>query len=227
MNNFIWLYDTFVWAAIISLIFCRIFRISSSYKFVGFCILCALLHLPLPNVPYSTLAYITNWMSSLSVMSAAILGVYLLRSWDLSYGITRQEKNALCIVIVFASTMLYLSVNGWGFGDLYAIGFRPYLLITGMGIIFVFCWIIRFYIICGCLILIMLGYYGHILPSNNLWDYLFDPLLVLWALFCFAIIAIQWAMQASVAITLYLRRSALSNNPTDIKTGTPQPSRKE
>ena len=66
--------------------------------------------------------------------------------------------------------------------DPYALGFGDFRLSTALLLLGLYFWIGRDYGLCLLLVAAQVAWRLELLPSDNLWDYLLDPWLVIWSL---------------------------------------------
>ncbi|MCZ6640268.1 MAG: hypothetical protein O7F71_01720 [Gammaproteobacteria bacterium] len=116
----------------------------------------------------------------------SLTSVTLLISWPLlrvtNNSFNTSELTWLCAVISILALLLYPMALGVGPYDPYILGYQPVVLLTlaaALGIVAVQkkCWMSA-----ATVVVVLLGYWLRVLPSQNLWDYLLDPILVIFAI---------------------------------------------
>ena len=88
----------------------------------------------------------------------------------------------LCTATLILALALYPMALGVGLHDSYVFGYEPWLLLTLVAATGILAVQKRYWISAATGIVVLCGYWLRVLPSQNLWDYLLDPLLVIFAL---------------------------------------------
>lgn len=121
-------------------------------------------------------AYVRGVTGELSVVTMLLLWTGLLPS-------TKRTPWGFKVAVALIAIAFYPLALGFGMLDPYAWGYGSLGLLIG---------VIAFALLCGLagwtkgvwiLSLAIIAWAGHWHESANLWDYLLDPFLVLWALF--------------------------------------------
>ena len=60
-------------------------------------------------------------------------------------------------------------------------GFGDFRFSTALMLLGLYVWISRYYVLCAWLAISQMAWYLQLLPSDNLWDYLIDPWIALFA----------------------------------------------
>ena len=135
--------------------------------------------IPFGGLPIA--AYVRGWMGDLSITSLMLLLMILLRpvfGWS---KFALRARISLLILIVLAALMLYPMALGMGSFDPYRWGYgNPWFLC---------CWLLLAVAACFCqlalvvfaIALAVLAWGAGWYESTNLWDYLLDPLLAIYA----------------------------------------------
>lgn len=99
-----------------------------------------------------------------------------------SHGKTRgDEQFHVALVIVVTALVLYPTALGLTKFDLYAFGYQPIILAPFVLALFFFCVWHRFLLPACILAIGFAGYSLGLLESDNLWDYLMDPIVTIYA----------------------------------------------
>ncbi len=133
-------------------------------------------------------AYVRGVTGDLSITSILLLCLFLLPS-------RQPHPIALKIFLVVVAIGFYPAALGWGMLDPYAWGYGSMIFFAVVLVLAIICGLVHWnkgVWIIGCAILAW-SFHWH--ESTNLWDYLLDPFLVLWA---------AW----SLASDLYSKRRA-------------------
>lgn len=130
---------------------------------------------------------IRGLVGDLSVGTMAMMAFYLLRTrWPQRFGRFDHELPLLAAALALVALFFYPMSLGLTLVDPYAHGYYPTVL-SALLLTFV-CWALlsRWYLTAVVLVIAYAGFAGQWLESANLWDYLFDPVLVAAALLLLA-----------------------------------------
>ena len=146
---------------------------------------CAILVAILALVPLGGLppaAYLRGVTGDLSVTSVLLLLRFVLgRHFGWSPADAR-DRLALQILIASAAVILYPLALGFGPFDPYRLGFANPWLIGALSLAALAAWRARMPFAAFCIALALLAWTLGWYESENVWDYLLDPLLSAWAL---------------------------------------------
>ena len=119
--------------------------------------------------------YIRGITGDLSTVSTLILwtGFFSFRDWS--------ALLSLKVSIVLGAAMFYPLSLGLGMVDPYSWGYAPSFLLIGVFLFALLAWAFSWYRGMWILALAVVAWAFNWHESSNLWDYLFDPFLVLWA----------------------------------------------
>jgi len=136
-------------------------------------------------VPYDgmTISHFTRVLTG--DLSPAGLAWLLLTAFDRLHGpgwINRAVQIHVSFTIVLVAAVLYPTALGLTDFDLYASGYQPILLGPLVLALFCFCIWFRFVLPATMLAAGFLGYALGLLESDNLWDYLLDPVVSVYAI---------------------------------------------
>lgn len=131
--------------------------------------------------PWGGATWVLSYLSGFSI-SAVVLAVFFLYRCmgGLRQLPVRQVRQASVLLLVVAVVFYPLSM-GVGAWDPYALGYGSRLfsgVLLGLGLLAL---VASNGLLCVLLILAQLAWAARLLRSDNLWDYLFDPWLVIWA----------------------------------------------
>ena len=93
-----------------------------------------------------------------------------------------QSRHTLLILIALAALILYPMALGIGTFDPYRLGYSNPLFVAALLLIAVIAWFSKFYLIALCIALATLAWAMGWYESDNLWDYLLDPWVAIYAL---------------------------------------------
>lgn len=94
--------------------------------------------------------------------------------------IPRRQKIAVALLLVLLAAGFYPSALGAIHFDIYRFGFEPRLMLIVLAAVALLAWQWRQYFLLASIVTAVLAFRFRILESTNLWDYLFDPILVLY-----------------------------------------------
>jgi hypothetical protein len=150
--------------------------------------------------------YIRGILNDLSISSLVLILAFFFRIFLLSRG-KRQSKNKnkfqpLFILLALWGVFFYLGSLGFGPIDPYSWGFInqqsemliPILLLLIVFTLMLYAFIARQVLLLICLVASVLAFQLGLLESRNIWDYLFDPLLVIYAM----IVSIKFYFSRSI-----------------------------
>lgn len=142
-------------------------------------LVCALLWLPLASMP--AIAYVRGTLGDLSVTTVFLL---VLGCWHELTGRALRERDQTHLLMLGALAA-GLTLYPWSLGltrvDPYSWGYGSYLLVGVLCLLTLICWQRQAYMVVSALLLALTAYLLQLGESTNLWDYLVDPLLVLFA----------------------------------------------
>lgn len=128
---------------------------------------------------------ISQWLRSvvgdISIFTLIIL-LNILAQRLLNRSLLHYEvKNKMCVAIAIVGVVFYPLALGVSAFDPYQWGYSPLLMPTLMGLISIYAWFRIAHDFSIILLLPLLAYNFHMLESSNLWDYILDPILFVYA----------------------------------------------
>ena len=168
--------------AIVAVLF-RLKNVSSQWKVAATLLVFFLCALPINNLPLAY--YLRGMLGDLSITTQLLLGTYCYSVYAGKPIFTERKPDYLrfAVLILLTGAWFYPSTLGLTYFDPYNLGYStaPFhwsLLTYFFGITLYFyrrdsVWL------CGILSLSMLAFYFDFLESDNYWDYIMDPILVL------------------------------------------------
>jgi len=141
----------------------------------------------IPIEDISVASYVTIVAGDLSPISLALLTLFLFQNLTGRKlpGTFDEEVARLQIIISVVAIILYPTALGFSAMDIYSHGYYPLVLTPLIVAIFGLSIYRGWYYLGGLIILSWFCYQTGLLSSDNLWDYLMDPLLAIWCLFNF------------------------------------------
>lgn len=95
--------------------------------------------------------------------------------------LTTATRKTLIYGVALAATLLYPLALGLSSFDAYRLGYQPWLLSTLLLVLALWNWRRGQRQLAWILALLLAGFALRLLPSNNLWDYVLDPWVALYA----------------------------------------------
>lgn len=141
----------------------------------------------------SIAAYISFIAGNLSPTTLVLLAVFLcqnLTNWKLPNNL-KKELARLQITVTLIAVILYPTALGFSSIDIYSHGYYPLILTPILAALFGLGIYRGWYYLSGLIMISWTCYQLDTLSSDNLWDYLMDPLLATWCLFNFKH-ALRW-----------------------------------
>jgi len=127
--------------------------------------------------------YIQGYFGNLSIPCIVLILLHSLSKLSSQPIFQPEEKRIAFLLITSAGCFLYPFTMGITLFDPYAFGYRP----IGLGAVLcataLFAWWLEKYLIMTTILLCITIFMLHIGDSRNLWDYLIDPLIFLYATF--------------------------------------------
>jgi hypothetical protein len=139
----------------------------------------------LPMAEMSWAQYSHGIFGDLSIVTIVLLGRYLLYP-DAS----KLQSKQLFVLIAMTGLLFYPGALGLGMPDPYRLGYfttyngllGPMLFLAILAMLLLVAYIRSHLLIMLCLVVAIIGFKLQLMTSTNLWDYLVDPLIVIYAL---------------------------------------------
>jgi hypothetical protein len=155
-------------------------RLQRNYFALLVCVIAIAVLIPFGGLPLA--AYVRGWIGDLSVTSLVLLTLIILRplfGWSPSCA---KAKTLLLVLIALAAIGLYPMALGVGFFDPYRLGYGNPWLISGLLLLALVACFRQFSLVAFTIALAVLAWSIGWHESTNLWDYLLDPLLAIYAI---------------------------------------------
>ena len=146
-----------------------------------------LMLIPFGGMPLA--AYVRGATGDLSITALVLLWCALpknfwpgtrLKPW---FGATdARSRQALLILIALAALALYPMALGVGAFDPYRLGYGDPLFVTSLLLLTLAAWFWKFFLIALCIAFATFAWVVGWYESSNLWDYLLDPFVAIYAL---------------------------------------------
>lgn len=139
-----------------------------------------LMLIPFGGMPIA--AYVRGVTGDLSITTLVLLWCALLRPWFGCVAVEAKHRYALLIMIALAALALYPMALGVGAYDPYRLGYGNPQFIVVLLLLALAAWFRKSSLIALCIALATLAWAAGWYESGNLWDYLLDPFMAIYAL---------------------------------------------
>jgi hypothetical protein len=133
----------------------------------------------------SAVEFVRGIVGDLSITTLLLLGLALLsaiRHRQFTDEISGEQRSALLMLIALAALVFYPLALGVGMFDPYRLGFGNLWFIGGLLLLALIAWKQQYTLVALSIALAVLVWSGGWYESNNLWDYLLDPWVSIYAL---------------------------------------------
>lgn len=132
--------------------------------------------------PWGLAGWAQSWFGEFSISTGLLALVAIqhrIRGVSL---VPTDELGGACMVIGGLAVVFYPMSLGATYPDPYALGYGSFLFSSLLLLLGLLAWVFHAYASCLLLVLAQVAYGLNLLSSDNLWDYLLDPILCVWAL---------------------------------------------
>ena len=130
----------------------------------------------------SAAACVRGVTGDLSMATLVLAGAACLAQLTGRELIVHRDKQALCWPLALAAAFLYPFALGWTRYDPYALGYGSIEFVTALLLVTLAAWWARLNLIVLVVVFAALAYLVGAYESRNLWEYLIDPLVSVYAL---------------------------------------------
>jgi hypothetical protein len=130
----------------------------------------------------SSSAYLRGCFGDLSVTTNVLLAMAIISRLSGRRPVDGKQKFAIHGLIAVTALVFYPLALGFGPFDPYRPGYGSLWFLAGLLILSLCAWAVRFYLISICIALSVAAHSMAWNESTNLWDYLLDPLVSIYAL---------------------------------------------
>jgi len=127
-------------------------------------------------------AYVRSFFGDLSITTNVFLVLAIFSHLSGRRPVDEKQKLAINGLIVVTALVFYPLALGVGPFDPYRLGYGSLWFLTGLLMLALCAWAVRFYLISICIALSVVTHAMAWYESTNLWDYLLDPLVSIYAL---------------------------------------------
>jgi len=136
-----------------------------------------------PIGPLPLAAYARGGFGDLSVTTNVLLVIGIYPHLSGRRRVDRREETAICHLVAVTALVFYPLALGFGPFDPYRLGYGSPWFLAGLLALALGAWAGRFHLISTCIALAVLAQAVSWNESTNLWDYLLDPLVSIYAVF--------------------------------------------
>ena len=126
--------------------------------------------------------YLRAALGDLSIVTQALLALGAVQYVTGKLYLAQRERTALTLLVVAGAIFLYPATLGLTYFDPYALGYASPWFAGGVLALALAAWYLRLEWLMALIVLAVVARLANALESRNLWDYLIDPWLVLYAL---------------------------------------------
>lgn len=127
-------------------------------------------------------AYVRGATGDLSITTLALLCCALLRPWISCATSDSAGRQVLLALIALAAIVFYPMALGFGALDPYRLGYANGWFLTALQLLALTAWFRKHHLLALCVSLAVLAWAAGWYESRNLWDYLLDPFVSIYAL---------------------------------------------
>jgi hypothetical protein len=144
----------------------------------------ALMLIPFGDMPLA--AYVRGATGDLSITTLVMIGCALSRNWRGCGTVDARARRTLLLTVALAALALYPMALGFSAFDPYRLGYGDPLFVTSLLLVALAAWIRKYHLIASCIAFAILAWTAGWYESGNLWDYLLDPWVAIYALLIIA-----------------------------------------
>ena len=131
--------------------------------------------------PLGLAPWVNSYLAGFSISSGLLAVLAIQHRIVGHYWLPLKQLRGACMMLVLMALWFYPMSMGSSYADPYALGFGNFQFSTALLLLGLLAWVLRAYATCLILVSAQLAFGADLLVSDNLWDYLIDPWLVLWA----------------------------------------------
>lgn len=136
----------------------------------------------IPIGPLPPAAYLRGITGDVSITTLVLLGEGALGTWCRSMRPDPRQRQLLWLVLAFAAVVFYPMALGLGTFDPYRMGYGNGVFLAALLLLALVSWYLNFAFVALCVTLATAGWTVGWYESDNLWDYLLDPFLSVYAI---------------------------------------------
>jgi hypothetical protein len=134
---------------------------------------------PIGSLPLA--AFVRSCSGDLSITTNVLFVMAIYSHLSGRRFVDQRQENAVHCLIAVTALVFYPLALGFGPFDPYRPGYGSLWFLTGLLMLALGAWAVRFYLISICIALAVIAHAMAWHESTNLWDYLLDPLVSIYA----------------------------------------------
>ena len=135
---------------------------------------------PIGTLPLA--AYLRSCIGDLSLTTHVLLVIAIFSNLSGRRPVDERQKIAINGLIAVTALVFYPLALGFGPFDPYRLGYGSPWFLTVLLLLALGAWVVRFHLVSICIALAVMAHAMAWHESTNLWDYLLDPLVSIYAL---------------------------------------------
>lgn len=132
--------------------------------------------------PYGLAGWIQAHLGEFSITTGLLAAEALHHRLRGARWLSDRELEAGCTLVAVLALAFYPMSLGFGALDPYALGYGSFAFSSVLLLLGMLAWVTRVWAPCVVLVLAQFAFHFELLASANLWDYLIDPALTVWAI---------------------------------------------
>lgn len=166
-------------------LFCWIFysdSFSQKLRIVALFVVTLLIAIPLPGLDAPIAKTLQAYTMHLSITGLLMLVALQARFWTRQAILPNKTTSTFCFVGLMLGVILYPSALGVSLIDTYIWGYDATWSVVMMTSLSLLLFVIKERLLSVASLIILLAYQLRLFSSNNVWDYLLDPIIFLFCL---------------------------------------------
>jgi len=187
-------------AAMVFMLVPGITRLHKSYGAILLGTLVASMLIPYNGMPLA--AYVRSATGDLSITTLVLLWFAMMNSL-LNSGMSKTgERRTILFAIAFAALALYPMALGASSFDPYRLGYGNLVFVFALLLVSLAAWLRGLHLLALCIAMSVLAWAIGWYESNNIWDYLLDPFVSIYALLAIMFYAAKSILRRKQVIEL-------------------------
>jgi hypothetical protein len=151
--------------------------------------------MPIPFGELPLAAYLRGVTGELSITTLVLSWCVLLMPWFRCSADDSKTRRALLMLVALAALVLYPLALGAAAFDSYRMGYGDAQFVAVLLLAALAAWIWNYYLVALCIAFAILAWTVGWYESSNLWDYLLDPWIAIYALLVNAMYGVRMLFQ--------------------------------
>ena len=160
----------------------RLVRIPQRYCVWLTLVIIVIVCFPIPSSGLPLAAYLRGLIGDLSITSTILLVLTLTKHLTGWQPFEDTQKTVLAGLIILAAAALYPLALGNGYVDPYRLGFGNLWFLGAISLVLLAAYLKKYYLVVLCIALAIFAWSVGWNEATNLWNYLIDPFLAIYAI---------------------------------------------